>query len=84
MNIAHGGAAAPFWAVQVEPFFAIMRRVVLPPRGRAGSIVNQRRARIMQAALHQEKQRRYKVHKTEAERKRCRLCRIKVRLLPEV
>jgi len=44
-----------------RPFWRILSRLELPPRGPRGSRVNRKRARMIQVALHAEKVRREKM-----------------------
>jgi hypothetical protein len=57
---------------------AVMRRVVLPPRGKQGSKANERRRWIVMAALHQNHYKDRTRCPIAQVRGKCKLCRIKV------
>lgn len=62
--------------------YDIYQRIVLPPRGRAGSRVNQTRSRLLQAALHQAKWGKGQLCDRKRKTGRCVLCATRVRLRP--
>jgi hypothetical protein len=66
------------YAAGVQPYFEVLKRITLPPRGRKGSRVNRTRVHIVCAALHQAKIGHRKNCPLEQAGVRCALCRYKV------
>jgi hypothetical protein len=58
------------------PFVDVLHRVILPPRGPAGSKQNKKRKLLVAAAVHQQKVR----MAGKCTKRRCVLCRVGVSL----
>ena len=82
MQTIPAGAVAPHYIERVKPFFDLLQRLVLPPRGKKNSRQNKQRALMVASALHQEALRRGGMCKAKSKHRNCRLCRTKVKLLP--